>query len=102
MCGICGVWVTGAEMTASKLAAIAERMANTLAHRGPNDQGIWVDPTAGIALGHRRLSVIDLSPLGHQPMVSSAGRYVISYNGEIYNFRELRHELEARGLPVRR
>ncbi len=72
-------------------------MSDTLAHRGPDDRGAWVDPEAGIALGHRRLSIIDLSALGHQPMLSSDGRYVISYNGEIYNFAALRAELEALG-----
>jgi asparagine synthase (glutamine-hydrolysing) len=69
-------------------------MANTLRHRGPDDAGIWVDAAVGIALGHRRLSILDLSPAGHQPMVSSNGRYVMVFNGEIYNYRQLRRELD--------
>ena len=74
-----------------------------VAHRGPDDCGTWVDPNAGIGLGHQRLSIVDLSPLGHQPMVSSNGRWVLTYNGEIYNHRHLRAELEAAGLvPQRR
>lgn len=68
-------------------------MADALAHRGPDDHGVWTDTAAGIALGHRRLSIIDLSPLGHQPMASESGRYVVAYNGEIYNFEALRTEL---------
>ena len=65
-------------------------MADALIHRGPDDAGVWVDEAAGIALGHRRLSILDLSPAGHQPMVSACGRYVIAFNGEIYNHLELR------------
>jgi asparagine synthase (glutamine-hydrolysing) len=71
-------------------------MASALAHRGPDDQGVWSDPECGVALAHRRLSIIDLSPHGHQPMVSGSGRYVITYNGEIYNFQALRREIEGR------
>ena len=69
------------------------RMTNRLRHRGPDDFGIWLDAAVPVALGHRRLSIIDLSPLGHQPMVSASGRYVLVFNGEIYNYRELRAEL---------
>ena len=76
-------------------------MADTLRHRGPDDRGAWADPAAGIALGHRRLSVVDLSPLGHQPMLSACGRYVITFNGEVYNFRLLRAELEEKGHAFR-
>src|SRR5213592_2441815 len=76
-------------------------MANALKHRGPDDAGAWLDPAAGVALGHRRLSVVDLSPLGHQPMQSPTGRYVITFNGEIYNFRALRGDLEKRGHAFR-
>ncbi len=77
------------------MEALATRMADTIAHRGPDDSGAWADAQAGIALGHRRLSIVDLSPAGHQPMVSSSGRYVVAFNGEIYNHLELRAELEG-------
>jgi asparagine synthase (glutamine-hydrolysing) len=70
------------------------RMADQLVHRGPDDAGLWVDAEAGVALGFRRLAIVDLSPAGHQPMTSSNGRYVIVFNGEVYNFGELRKDLE--------
>jgi asparagine synthase (glutamine-hydrolysing) len=88
-------------MRAEELAARARAMATTLAHRGPDDAGVWVDAEAGVALGHRRLAVIDLSPLGHQPMLSACGRYVVVYNGEIYNFRAVRARLEEEGERFR-
>ncbi len=75
--------------------ALATRMANAIAHRGPDDFGAWADAQAGIALGFRRLSIVDLSPAGHQPMTSSSGRFVMAFNGEIYNHLELRAELEG-------
>src|SRR5260221_6418554 len=74
-------------------------MIETLRHRGPDDQGVWQDGVFGLA--HARLSIIDLSPAGHQPMGSADGRVWISYNGEIYNFMELRTELEAKGYVFR-
>jgi asparagine synthase (glutamine-hydrolysing) len=77
--------------------ALLGRMADTIVHRGPDSDGYWVDAEAGIALAHRRLAIIDLSAAGHQPMASHDGRYVLSYNGEIYNHLDLRRELEARG-----
>ena len=76
-------------------------MARLIESRGPDDAGEWADPDAGIALGHRRLSIVDLSPRGRQPMVSAGGTLVIAYNGEIYNFRELRTELEGAGASFR-
>jgi asparagine synthase (glutamine-hydrolysing) len=76
-------------------------MADALHHRGPDDSGVWVDDSAGLAFGHRRLSIIDLSPLGHQPMVSRSGRTILIYNGEVYNHRKLRAELEAMGVEFR-
>lgn len=76
-------------------------MAEQLAHRGPDDHGAWVDADAGIALGSRRLAVIDLSPEGHQPMLSASGRFVVAYNGEIYNFKSLRARLEKEGARFR-
>ena len=66
-----------------RLASVAQNMADAIAHRGPDDIGLWVEAEAGIAFGHRRLSIIDLSSAGHQPMASSCGRYVVTYNGEI-------------------
>jgi asparagine synthase (glutamine-hydrolysing) len=69
-------------------------MAATLVHRGPDDYGVWTDSASGIVLAHRRLSIVDLSPAGRQPMHSECGRYVIVFNGEIYNHRELRGQLQ--------
>jgi asparagine synthase (glutamine-hydrolysing) len=93
MCGIAGLLTqAGTDLP------IALEMAGAIAHRGPDDQGLWVDDAAGIGLGHRRLSIIELSPLGHQPMISASGRYVIVFNGEIYNHAALRAELDASGL----
>ena len=99
MCGIAGVLQTGGSAGEIERAAIA--MADSLAHRGPDDNGVWSDAEAGIALSHRRLSIIDLSPTGHQPMASADGRFVLTYNGEIYNYQDLRPELEARGIKFR-
>jgi asparagine synthase (glutamine-hydrolysing) len=76
-------------------------MTSCIAHRGPDDSGTWLDAATGIALGHRRLSVLDLSSEGHQPMASRDGRYVMVYNGEIYNFAAIRTELEALGWRFR-
>ncbi|KVE32742.1 asparagine synthase (glutamine-hydrolyzing) [Burkholderia sp. TSV86] len=94
MCGITGFWRPTAcsRQTAGEVLA---RMTDSLAHRGPDDAGAWFDAAAGVALGHRRLSIVDLTSHGHQPMVSACGRYVMTFNGEIYNFRELRRELDA-------
>ena len=72
-------------------------MALAIPHRGPDDAGAWADAQAGIALGHRRLSIVDLSAAGHQPMHSAGGRFVMAFNGEIYNHLALRAELEGNG-----
>ena len=93
MCGITGfVGLDGGGVEDARAQVSA--MADTLNHRGPDDGGVWVDADAGVALGHRRLSILDLSPEGHQPMVSASGRYVLAFNGEIYNFSELRADIE--------
>ncbi|HUZ77929.1 MAG TPA: asparagine synthase (glutamine-hydrolyzing) [Chloroflexota bacterium] len=100
MCGIAGAWYRAGEH-ADALSSTAERMMLSLAHRGPDDRGTWLDAPAGLALAHTRLAIVDLSPAGHQPMISASGRYVISYNGEVFNFKELRHELERQGHAFR-
>jgi asparagine synthase (glutamine-hydrolysing) len=87
--------VAGRAETATVLAGTAGAMAQTLAHRGPDAGGVWTDPDGAVSLGHRRLSIIDLSSDGAQPMRSAGGRYVLSYNGELYNFRALRAELSS-------
>ena len=86
---------------APSLEDLAWKMIAPLRHRGPDAGGVWTDAEAGVAIGHRRLSIIDLSPAGAQPMTSASGRYVLSYNGEIYNAPELRAELESRGAGFR-
>lgn len=97
MCGFAGLCdVTGATPP-RELAAIAETMAATLKHRGPDGEGSWCDAEAGLALAHRRLAVIHPGPAGAQPMVSASGRYVLAYNGEIYNFPAIKRRLEERG-----
>ena len=101
MCGITGFWNTSTELDSQNLQTIVQRMTSTLIRRGPDDGGNWVDESKGIALGHRRLAILDLSPEGHQPMISRDGRYVIVFNGEIYNFLELRQKLEKLGHKFR-
>jgi asparagine synthase (glutamine-hydrolysing) len=96
MCGITG-FIVRPGSTAEALNRIVQAMAAKLAHRGPDDSGSWADPKAGLALGHRRLSIIDLSAAGHQPMVSASGRFVLAFNGEIYNHLELRSALMSDG-----
>ena len=100
MCGITG-FIESFSGNHVELETRVRRMVDALIHRGPDDGGAWVDVAIGMALGHRRLSILDLSPEGHQPMVSASGRYVISYNGEVYNFAELRSELEIAGAKFR-
>lgn len=101
MCGIAGFLEQPPCSSQSESLDRVTKMAHTLRHRGPDDAGAWADAAAGIALGHRRLSVVDLSATGHQPMPSACGRYVVSFNGEIYNFRSLRAELEQSGHRFR-
>lgn len=92
MCGIAGYW------SKSDGEVDATAMASALSHRGPDDSGAWADAEAGVALSHRRLAIIDLSPTGHQPMASPDGRWLLVYNGEIYNHLAIRAELEAEGV----
>ncbi|HLV78789.1 MAG TPA: asparagine synthase (glutamine-hydrolyzing) [Chthonomonadaceae bacterium] len=102
MCGLTGFWErSGRGGMEEALRATVARMTATLVHRGPDDSGTFVDALAGLALGFRRLAIVDLSPAGHQPMVSASGRYVIVYNGEVYNFARLRRELEGQGAAFR-
>ena len=101
MCGIAGLMVIDKRASQLDPAIIALAMADTLAHRGPDGRDSWGDQEAGIGLGHRRLAVIDLSPTGIQPMHSADGRYVMTYNGEVYNFPELRLELIELGHNFR-
>src|SRR5262249_53350104 len=98
MCAI-GGWLVdpraGLELTA------LDGLMAAMAHRGPDDAGRLIEAGAGLAIGHNRLSIIDLSPGGHQPMVNANNGDVLTFNGEIYNFRELRHHLEAKGYRFR-
>ncbi|AHY51674.1 asparagine synthase (glutamine-hydrolyzing) [Bradyrhizobium japonicum] len=96
MCGITGILQTPRASRSADLAAIGPMTAR-LRHRGPDADGFWSDRDAGVAFGHRRLSIIDLSDAGRQPMLSSDGRFVITFNGEIYNYKPLRQELEGAG-----
>lgn len=96
MCGIAGF--VSAQPLNDRAGDIVRRMTDAIRHRGPDDGDAWLDPAAGVALGHRRLAIIDLSPAGQQPMASHDGRYMAVYNGEIYNFMEIRAELETGGL----
>lgn len=100
MCGIAGL-LGGDAWRDDDIDRLVTRMTDRLQHRGPDSSGRWVDPEARIALGHRRLAIVDLSPAGHQPMASPSGRYQIVYNGEIYNFLVLKQELMARGYRFR-
>ena len=99
MCGITGFLET--RSSGADPLAVVTSMTRQLAHRGPDDEGVWFDPSAGIALGQRRLSILDLSPLGHQPMFSLSGRFVLVFNGEIYNFAAIRAELASSGAAFR-
>src|ERR1700738_3065421 len=96
MCGIAGLLRAGGGDD-SALAGYAKRMADSLRHRGPDAGGVWTNAAAGVALGHRRLSILDLSEAGAQPMRSECGRFTVTFNGEIYNHLELRAELETCG-----
>jgi len=97
MCGIAGVL----NSRAADAARLVSEMIETMRYRGPDDSGTWAEAAAGLGLGHARLSILDLSPEGHQPMVSASGRYVMTFNGEVYNFAEVRRALEELGAHFR-
>src|SRR4051794_38114315 len=101
MCGIAGFLEPDRGRPAAEMRGIAAAMGASLRHRGPDGEGTWVDAEAGIALAHRRLSILDPSDAGSQPMQSHCGRYVLISNGEIYNFVTLRRELERAGCAFR-
>lgn len=100
MCGIVGFVRPASDRAPEVLARLAQQMATALEHRGPDDAGTWVDAAAGVGLGHRRLSIIDLSPTGHQPMTSQDDRWVLVYNGELYNTDDLRDLLIGKGVTL--
>ncbi|MER9238046.1 asparagine synthase (glutamine-hydrolyzing) [Mesorhizobium sp. M0633] len=100
MCGITGILLAPDAANIKPLRAIGQ-MTTALSHRGPDGEGFWINREAGIAFGHRRLAIVDLSEAGRQPMHSASGRYAITFNGEIYNFRDLRRELEDAGHRFR-
>src|SRR5512133_2699023 len=101
MCGIAGIIDWRAATPADALRTIGEAMIESVRHRGPDAGDVWVEAEGGVALGQRRLAIIDLSPGGAQPMHSADRRYVITFNGEIYNYRDIRHELQAAGRSIR-
>ncbi|MCZ8146272.1 MAG: asparagine synthase (glutamine-hydrolyzing) [Roseomonas sp.] len=101
MCGIAGFVDKKGALGADRVRALAKAMADIMRHRGPDDAGVWVSGDGRVGLSHRRLSIIDLSSAGHQPMPSADGRQQIVFNGEIYNFQELRAELSAAGEAFR-
>jgi len=101
MCGIAGAWSPHPRSSQEDLDALGRRMGQAIAHRGPDDSGTWSAPADGLVLSHQRLSILDLSPEGHQPMVSADGRWVLAFNGEVYSHRTLRAELQALGHRFR-
>ena len=100
MCGIAGIFKMGS-LHVPEAQADLTRMAAAISRRGPDDAGVWCDAEAGIGFSHRRLSIVDLSPLGHQPMTSASGRYTITFNGEIYNYQDIKAELSVGGCRFR-
>ncbi len=101
MCGLTGIWFFESAPDAGARARILASMRDTLTHRGPDDDGVWFDAEAGFGLGFRRLAIVDLTPSGHQPMPSQDGRYVVAFNGEIYNHGDLRRELSGAGCTFK-
>jgi asparagine synthase (glutamine-hydrolysing) len=99
MCGICGILAFNDNFACDERVTVA--MRDTMIHRGPDDAGVWRSPTGHATLGHRRLSIVDVSHSGHQPMSNEDGSVWVAFNGEIYNHEELRSELQARGHRYR-
>jgi len=101
VCGVTGLWDPAGCLAPDEAGAASVTMARCLRRRGPDDEGYFQEPEAGLALGHRRLAILDVSAQGHQPMRSASGRFVLAYNGEVYNFRDLRRTLESCGHAFR-
>src|SRR2546422_7437919 len=101
MCGICGIFSFDGSGRQPEDTDALHRMVGLMLRRGPDDEGIWEDPEGYLQLGFRRLAILDLSPTGHQPMLTADGRYALVCNGEIYNFRELRSLLQQAGARFR-
>ena len=101
MCGIAGFFNPKIDQSEDYVAQILSAMSTAIIHRGPDGHGNWIDAESGIGLTHRRLSIIDLTYAGHQPMVSNSSKYVISFNGEIYNHNDLRYELKNKNIKWR-
>src|SRR5579871_6457212 len=96
MCGIAGILATGA----AEYTDAVQRMLHAVAHRGPDGSGLWLSPSGNCLLGHRRLAILDLTEVAAQPMTTAAGRFVLSYNGECYNFLSLRERLQKAGEQI--
>ncbi|MGC2826082.1 MAG: asparagine synthetase B, partial [Pseudolabrys sp.] len=101
MCGITGLIDYRLTVNSGQLETRAKAMADAIAYRGPDGWGVWSDAQAGVALAHRRLAIIDLTPTGDQPMISADGRWVISYNGEVYNAATIAASSELQGVAFR-
>ena len=99
MCGIIGF--VDASLSQERRQELLKITSNAIRHRGPDDHGLFQEPQVGLGFAHRRLSILDLSPLGHQPMTSPSGRYVMIYNGEVYNGPQLAKELESSGYSFK-
>ena len=95
MCGIAGIWNKTGTRNLQDLTAACNLMGNSIKHRGPDDEGFWCEPGETLCFSHSRLAILDLTATGSQPMASHNGRYVITYNGEIYNYRDIRTELSV-------
>src|SRR5215210_5602804 len=98
MCGIAGLYQWRREYERPRVTEIVDKMISTIKHRGPDADGVWTDPKGRCGLGHRRLSIIDTSEAGRQPMASGDGQWQITFNGELYNFQEVKPVLEQAGI----